>query len=65
MCGNGLSDLKCGDFNIHHLFFFVSFIVQNNDVKKVKKFSKQHSALNHIRVVELTKNDCGAMGLQV
>ena len=65
MCGNGLSDLKCGDFNIHHLFFFVSFIVQNNDVEKVKKFSKQHSALNHIRVVELTKNNCGAMGLQV
>ena len=65
MCGNGLSDLKCGDFNIHHLFFFVSFIVQNNDVKKVKKFSKQYSALYHIRVMELTKNDCGAMGLQV
>lgn len=39
-------------------------IVQNNDVEKVTEFLTQHSAHYRVRVVELTKDDCSAMGLQ-
>lgn len=40
-------------------------IIQNNDIEKVIDFLKQHSALYHVRAVELTNDDCSAMGLQI